>query len=749
MQPPQQNTTIQAGDEGVKANRRRLRVAVALSGLHRVARGAETALESIARELARLGHDVVVFGSGEQRAGEPYRFVHVPCMTRERFEKFPSLPFLRNHYAWEELSFAPGLWRKIRGKNFDVSITCGYPYTNWALRSAAGKNVFITQNGDWMLRGKGAEYRFFDCDGLVCTNPQYFARHGEGFPSALIPNGVNAEIFSPETGDRAAFDLAGKRKIAMMVSALIPSKRVIEGIRAAAGVEGLFLVVAGDGELRDQVRAEGLRWMPGRFLQLTASPARMAELYRCADVVLHMSLEEPFGNVYTEALATGLPIVTHDWEGTRWALEDCATLVDCEDEKKVTEAISRAIAENSPEMARKRRDLVLRRFTWAKVGEAYSNFIEQLCDPAGFSYPRTASRGRLDDVGVVAIGRNEGDRLVRCLESVVGRSAAVVYVDSASDDQSVANAKRIGAEVVEFDKSVPFTAALARNMGTKRLKEISPGVQYVQLVDGDCEVRSEWMDKARAALESDPKVAAVCGRRRERFPHKSVYNRLIDMEWNTPVGFAKNVGGDSLFRLAAFDAVGGFDPSVMAGEEPQLCLRVRHAGWKILRIDAEMTLHDAAMTRFSQWWRRNVRAGYGCLDVNRRFEVGGERIYGKLSRSAAMWAVGWPIAILIAWIVGFAWRGSVGAWIAAAVVFAALPLQVLRLAMKSFWRGTPPAVALAFGWFTMLSKWAWFVGQVKYVRDRQRGRGLQLIEYKRKSTEPARVIPVNSGGQAR
>ena len=221
------------------------------------------------------------------------------------------------------------------------------------------------------------------------------------------------------------------------------------------------------------------------------------------------------------------------------------------------------------------------------------------------------------------------------------------------------------------------------------------------------------------------------------------------MEWNTPVGFAKSVGGDSMFRLTAFDSVGGFDPSVMAGEEPQLCLRIRHAGWKIQRIGAEMTLHDAAMTRFGQWWRRNVRAGYGTLDVNQRFEAGGERIYGKLARSAAMWAIGWPVAILVAWGIGFLWRVSSGGRIAAAIVFAALPVQVLRLSVKSFLRGTPPRVALAFGWFTMLSKWAWFVGQVKYVLDRWHGKGLQLIEYKRKSSGPARVIPVNSGGEGR
>jgi glycosyltransferase involved in cell wall biosynthesis/GT2 family glycosyltransferase len=727
----------------VERRRDRLRIAFALPGLHRVQRGAEMALQNVAREIARLGHDVTVFGSGIDQPRAPYHFVHVPCIAREQFEKVPSIPFLRTHYSWEELTFAPGLWRRTRGTNFDATITCGYPYSNWILRTAKGKHVFITQNGDWMIRGQGADYLFFDCDGLVCTNPQYFARHGERYPSALIPNGVDMEVFAQGKRDRAAYGLPPHRKIALMVSALIPSKRVIEGIRAAAGVDGLFLVVAGDGELRQNVDAEAAQWMPGRYLRLSLPSARMAGLYRCADVVLHMSLEEPFGNVYTEALATGLPIVTHDWEGTRWALEDCASLVDCENEKAVTIALAQAIADNSSELAEKRRALVSRRFTWKKIAEQYLEFLQRLCDPAGYVFPATSSRGILQDVGVVAIGRNEGDRLVRCLESVAGRSASAVYVDSASDDKSVENARRIGAEVVEFDKSVPFTAAMARNIGRKRLKEISPGLKYVQFVDGDCEVRSEWMDKARAALEADPKLAAVCGRRRERFAKNSIFNRLVDIEWNTPVGFAKSVGGDSMFRLEAFDSVGGFDPSVMAGEEPQLCLRIRHAAWKIRRIDAEMTLHDAAMTRFGQWWRRNVRAGYGTLDVNRRFEVGGERIYGKLVRSATMWALGWPILIVLAWTVGASRFGAKTGAILAAIVFAALPLQVARQSLKSLAQGKAPRVALAYGFFTMLSKWAWFVGQIKYVRDRWRGHGLQLIEYKRQPAEKTRAIPVN------
>jgi glycosyltransferase involved in cell wall biosynthesis len=465
----------------------------------------------------------------------------------------------------------------------------------------------------------------------------------------------------------------------------------------------------------------------------------MPGLYRCADALLHMSRDEPSAIAYAEALATGLPIVAHNWEVTRWTLPDHDLLVDSTDQRTVTAALMRAIEDKSPRKVQARRQWIDQRFSWSRIGREYSSFLLQLC---GAPAPANSAGEKHHDVGVVAIGRNEGRRLIRCLESVTGRAATVVYVDSASDDRSVESARGIGAEVLQLEESLPFTAALARNLGAQRLKEIAPNLKYVQFVDGDCEVRPEWMSRARTELESNETLGAVCGRRRERFPHRTIYNRLIDIEWNTPPGPAASVGGDAMFRLTAFDAVGGYDPSVMAGEEPQLCLRLRHSHWNILRIDAEMTLHDAAITRFSQWWRRHVRAGYGTLDVNRRFKVGGERIFGKMVRSATMWAIGWPTAVIAAGLIAWALRGKFAALISAAIVFAVLPLQIIRLSSLAFLRGTPPRIAVAFGATTMLSKWAWFHGQVKYYFDRARGRGLELIEYKRNSSEPARVIPV-------
>jgi GT2 family glycosyltransferase len=345
----------------------------------------------------------------------------------------------------------------------------------------------------------------------------------------------------------------------------------------------------------------------------------------------------------------------------------------------------------------------------------------------------------MSDLGVVAIGRNEGERLRRCLLSLAGRGIPFVSVDSGSTDGSVELARSMGVEVVELDMSRPFSAARARNAGYERLKEIEPGVAFVMFLDGDCEVADGWLDRARAELLARPGAAVVCGRRREKFPEHSVYNRLADLEWDTPIGEAICCGGDSVIRAEAFEAVGGFDPTAAAGEEPELCQRLRKAGWTVWRIDAEMTRHDLAMTRFRQWWRRQYRSGYNGLDILTRFP-GEDRLFSQELRRARVWGIGWPLAVILAGIVaelvafiitGDLVAGTVAGPVAMVLALLTLPLQMARLAWKIRKRVDGPRTALAHGVLTMVARWANLAGQAGYLLDRRRGRVARLIEYKR------------------
>ncbi|MXO60717.1 glycosyltransferase [Altererythrobacter salegens] len=261
--------------------------------------------------------------------------------------------------------------------------------------------------------------------------------------------------------------------------------------------------------------------------------------------------------------------------------------------------------------------------------------------------------GEYGKLGIVVIGRNEGERFRRCLSSML-ECHRVVYVDSGSTDDSVAHARAIGADVVQLDASLPFTAARARNEGFARLLDHWPSTAFVQFVDGDCEFEDGWLRQSLSFLETHTNVAAVCGRRRERFPNATLYNRLCDEEWNTPVGLSLACGGDVMMRASAFQEVAAYDPTLIAGEEPELCARLRSHGWVIWRLGIPMTVHDAAMFRFNQWWLRALRSGYGYAQVFHRTALSPvTTLYARELCRAIFWCVGVPLlAIILALLFG-------------------------------------------------------------------------------------------------
>jgi GT2 family glycosyltransferase len=314
-------------------------------------------------------------------------------------------------------------------------------------------------------------------------------------------------------------------------------------------------------------------------------------------------------------------------------------------------------------------------------------------------------------VGVVVIGRNEGERLRRCLASVPG-TTFVVYVDSGSTDASIAVARESGAHVVQLDLSIPFTAARARNEGFHRLITIAPHLRSVQFVDGDCEVVPGWLSAATSFLESMPKYAIVCGRRRERHPEESFFNQLCDWEWDTAVGDAKSCGGDAMVRVEAFLQVRGYRDDFIAGEEPELCVRLRRAGWGVFRLGAEMTLHDAAMKRFDQWWRRTSRAGYAYALGAWHHGAPPERHRVRETARALIWGAAIPGVVTI---LAVFWHSA--AWLLLLVY----PLQAFRL--RSL-HGLPAAV------FLVLGKFAECAGALKFYLDRLQRRAGTIIEYK-------------------
>jgi GT2 family glycosyltransferase len=324
-------------------------------------------------------------------------------------------------------------------------------------------------------------------------------------------------------------------------------------------------------------------------------------------------------------------------------------------------------------------------------------------------------------LGIVIIGRNEGERLRRCLTSLTQRAPLQVYVDSGSSDGSVALAAHMGVHVVALDLSLPFTAARARNAGVAKLLELEPKLDLVQFVDGDCEVVGGWLENAAAKIVEDPTLAVVCGRLRERHPEASVYNRLCDIEWNTPVGYADWSGGNAMMRLRAFTEVGGFNPELIAGEEPDLCLRLRLRGYRILRMVDEMMLHDANMTGFGQWWRRTVRSGHAYAEGYSRHRRDPGQYFAKQVRSNLIWGVVLPVLTLALVLPSRGWSLA---------ILAAYPVLALRVSRSSRRRGFLSEESRLYALACVVGKFPSAYGQLRYWTKKLVGSRSAIIEYK-------------------
>ena len=315
-----------------------------------------------------------------------------------------------------------------------------------------------------------------------------------------------------------------------------------------------------------------------------------------------------------------------------------------------------------------------------------------------------------ENVAAVVIGRNEGPRLIAALRSVKTSVSRVVYVDSGSTDNSIEEARNAGAKVVMLDPQLPFSAGRARNEGVAALGQSMP--RYIQFMDGDCMLDADWIRTATKFLSENSNVAVVCGRRRELHPEASVWNGLCDAEWDTPVGRTKACGGDALVRTSAFFEVGGFNSELIAGEEPELCFRLRAAGWAIWRVDAEMTRHDAAMMRFSQWWNRMRRGGYAFAEGSALHGANPERHFVREAQRALLWGLGIPFLAVLGTLLINSW------WL---TVFLAWPAQVIRLC---------PQLGFTRSLFLTIGKVPEAIGVLEYWFSRLLGAKRKIIEYK-------------------
>src|SRR5262249_54036165 len=183
--------------------------------------------------------------------------------------------------------------------------------------------------------------------------------------------------------------------------------------------------------------------------------------------------------------------------------------------------------------------------------------------------------------------------IASCLDSVLDavapfRGCELVVVDSASDDETVARARTFPVRVLEVQARAPRSAALGRLIGERVTRS-----RYILFVDGDTEILGEWVRDSIAYLEAHPAVAGVAGKLHE------VYFEGERQVGENPDCFGAGpdpeevdqLGGNAIYRRAALEAVGSFNPYVVSYEEAELAERLRLTGSTVRRLPIVLGTH--------------------------------------------------------------------------------------------------------------------------------------------------------------
>jgi GT2 family glycosyltransferase len=327
------------------------------------------------------------------------------------------------------------------------------------------------------------------------------------------------------------------------------------------------------------------------------------------------------------------------------------------------------------------------------------------------------------ETACVIIGRNEGARLDLSLRSVQAANIPALYVDSGSSDGSPALAQRLDIPIIELDPVRPFSAARARNEGFQRALRLWPDASFILFLDGDCTLASQFPTFAALTFHKSPSCAIVTGHLAERFPEASVYNRLCALEWRSPAGIIENVnalGGIMMVRKTAFMTVGGFNEEAIAGEEPDLGVRLLLAGYSIIKIDEPMAVHDAHILTFGQWWTRAVRAGHA---LGHRYARHGHTKFRDGQReiaSTAFWGLALPVMVILLL------PSTRGLSLLLSGTYLVLGWRIYRHYIKAGWNRSDARLAARH---IVYGKFAQVVGLFRYLRNRL-VRRFEIIEYK-------------------
>lgn len=287
----------------------------------------------------------------------------------------------------------------------------------------------------------------------------------------------------------------------------------------------------------------------------------------------------------------------------------------------------------------------------------------------------------MTELSVVLISKNQEWNIARLIESVLRETAPfaskeIVLVDSASTDRTTDIAARYPIVVLKLHPCQRLTAAAGRYVGYRHTQG-----DLVLFLDGDMELCEGWLRQAAQVIRSRPEVAVVCGRVIDR-PLETPGSGAAPVEPALPeAANATDVlhgGGAALYRRAVLELVGTFNPYLYSDEEPELCLRIRHAGYRVLKLAYPIAFHYTApaedLSTFLGKRKGNLWFGYG---QNMRYFFGSPLLWPYLRERG--WAAA-PAALLIAGLAALV-AGLTGQWTWLALWAACVLLLVIGLAL--------------------------------------------------------------------
>lgn len=322
-------------------------------------------------------------------------------------------------------------------------------------------------------------------------------------------------------------------------------------------------------------------------------------------------------------------------------------------------------------------------------------------------------------VGIIVIARNEGEHLRRCLASLPQDGwVKALYVDSGSTDGSVELARDLEVAVHQLDPARPFSPARGRREGAEILLKKHPELEFIQFIDGDCELAAGWLETSVHHFADHPKIAILCGHLEEREPERSVYNWLSARQWERPTGPISSCGGIFMIRRAVYLDVGGFKAELVTKEEEDLCDRVMAAGHQVVRLDGAMARHDSGLHRFGQWWQRAIWGGFG---AGVQWSQDGSANWVATFRQYFFWPLAVPL-VALAGLTGALWRPwllllTVGTLVAYVLLFGRIVGGRLRL-------GNSRSEAMTYAFFIILRKFPVALGFLRFLllRDQNKRR---------------------------